>query len=256
MVANPPIERIGPGQMDYLLNRLADIERRMDQQGAKSTFPFSIGHNGVRDFSVEPSASGDGTADVFIGNGAGGKLIRVSTDSLYGTKIYQLLDQNGGTMMSTDALASYGLGTPSYPFVYGGFESLTLAGATTQGTATEIGRGVNWVYNPATYVSPRVRLFSSTAETVKVFAQWRDGQGNLNNTTDQTYALSAGVAALRFPAFGKNWDANDMNTPCSVFVKAYCTTANPGNVNVQLSYTDGYGVSQRWYNDNFGSWAV
>lgn len=257
MVANTPIERVGPGQLDYLLNRINDLERRLTEQGAKSTFPFSVGHNGVRDFEIIPSTSGDGSADIRIGDGAGGKLIQIITDSNYGTKIYALKDQNGSTMMSTDALAGYGLGVPSFPFVYAGFESLNLTGATSQGTATEIGRGINYVYNPATFVSPRVRVVSSTAETVKIFAQWADGQGNLNNTADQTVSLSANapqiLVALRF---GKNWQADDMNTVCRVFIKAYCTTANPGNVNMTLSYQDGYGVSQRYYNDFSPTWSV
>lgn len=256
MVANSNIERVGPGQMDYLLNRLNDLERRLDQQGAKSSFPFSVGHQGVRDFSIEPSSSGDGTADIFIGDGAGGKLIQVVTDSVYKTKIYRLLDQNGLTMMSTDAKAGYGLGTPSLPFVYAGFESATLGGATSQGTASEIARGTNFVYNPATFVSPRVRLFSSTAETVKLFAQWKDAQGNLVNTADFTTSIAAGAIGIRTPQFGKVWDADDMNGPCSVFIKAWVQGGTPGNVQVTASYQDGYGVSRAYFDLFSSGWSV
>jgi hypothetical protein len=161
-------------------------------------------------------------------------------------------------MLSTDALAGFGLGTPSYPFVYAGFESVTLAGATNQATGKEMARGVNFVYNPATYVNVRVRLSSATAETVKVFAEWRDGQGNITNTADITWALAAGTPAVLGSTFffGKNWQADDMNAPCRVAIKAYCTTANPGNVSATASYVDGYGVSQRFYNDNASAWAV
>lgn len=255
MVANTPPE---PSVNNYaaLAQRLADIERQLDESGRASKFPFVVSHSGVTDFQIIPSTSGDGSADILMGNGAGGKLIRISTDSLYGTKILQIFDQAGATMMSTDALAGFGWGTPSYPFIYSGFESLTLAGATSQGTATEIGRGVNFVYNPATFIQPRLRLLSTTNETVKVFAQWRDAQGNLNNTADQTYALSAGVATIQFPPFGKNWQADDMNGICRVFIKGWCSTANPGNITATLSYVDGYGVSQRFYTDNASLWAV
>lgn len=256
MVANSPIERVGPGQLDYLLNRLNDLERRLDQQGARSSFPFSIGHQGVRDFSIEPSSSGDGTADIFMGNGAGGKLIQILTDTTYGTKIFVLRDQNGRAMMSTDAAAGYGLGVPSYPFQYAGFESATLTGATSQGTASEIARGVNYVYNPATYVNVRIRLSSATSETVKVFAQWRDFQGNLVNTADQTLSITGGTIAVRTAAFGKLWDADDMNGTCSVFIKAWVQGGTPGNVSLTASYNDGYGISKGFYDTNSPGWAV
>jgi hypothetical protein len=257
MVVNNPIERVGPGQVDYLLNRLANLERRLDQGGARSSFPFSVGHLGVTDFQIIPSTSGDGSADIYIGNGAGGKLLQVTTDTQYGTKILRLLDQNGSTMLSTDALAGYGLGTPSLPFVYAGFESTNLSGATSQATGREMGRGVNYVYNPAVFINPRVRLFSATAETVKIFMTWRDAQGNLANTADITVNLAANLATIPTCQFGHLWDADDMNFPCAAFVKAYCTSANPANVNVTASYQDGYGVSKKKYDDNAGSvWTV
>lgn len=256
MVANSAPE---PSADTYaaLVQRLDAMQRQIDESGRASKFPFVVSHSGTADFQIIPSVSGDGTADIAMGDGAGGKLIRVFTDADYGTKIYQLLDQAGSTVMSTDALAGFGLGTPSYPFIYGGFESLSLAGATSQGTATEIGRGVNWVYNPATYIAPRIRLFSSTNETAKIFVQWQDAQNNVVSTVDQTYALTASVVALRFPPFGKNWQSDDMGgAPCRCFIKAWCSTANPGNITAQLSYVDGYGISQRWYNDNASGWAV
>lgn len=256
MVANTPPE---PSVNDYaaLAQRLDDIQRQLDESGRASKFPFVVSHpGGVTDFQIIPSTSGDGSADILMGNGVGGKLIRISTDSLYGTKILQIFDQAGATMMSTDALAGFGWGTPSYPFIYSGFESLTLAGATSQGTATEIGRGVNFVYNPATFIQPRLRLLSTTNETVKVFAQWQDAQNNLINTADQTYALTANVPRIVYAPFGKNWQADDMNGICRVFIKGWCSTANPGNVNIASSYVDGYGVSQAFYNLFSSGWAV
>lgn len=255
MVANSPPEP-SADQYAALVQRLDAMQRQIDEAGRSSKFPFVVSHDGVQDFSIIPSTSGDGTADIAMGNGAGGKLIRVSTDALYGTKIYQLLDQAGASMMSTDAKAGFGLGTPSYPFVYGGYESNNLNGATSQGTGREFARGVNFVYNPATFVNPRVRLFSTTAETVKLFAQWRDPQGNVTNTSDITVNLSAGVVALPNCPIGKNWAADDMNGACMVFMKAYCTTANPANVSVTASYQDGYGVSQAWYDLFSSGWAV
>jgi len=258
MVANSPIERVGSGQMDYLLNRLADIERRLDQGGARSSYPFSVAHGlGVRDFSIEPSTSGDGTADIFIGDGAGGKLVQIKTSTLYGTKILQILDQQGASMFSTDAAAGYGVGTPSYAFQYAGYESNTLSGATSQATAREYARGTNWVYNPATYVQPRVRMLSATAETVKLFAQWQDAQGNLTNTSDITVNLSAGAVSVgAVLPFGHLWDANDMNFTCKVFLKAYCTSGTPANVNITGSYQDGYGISKGFYDQFSSGWAV
>jgi hypothetical protein len=255
MVASSPPE---PSSNDYaaLVQRLDAMQRQIDEAGRAPKFPFVVSHGSSQDFAIKPSVSGDGSADIFIGNGAGGKLIQVITDPLYLTKIFKILDQNGSTMMSTDALAGYGLGTPSLPFIYAGYESLNLSGATNQATGREFARGGNFVYNPATLISPRVRLFSTTAETVKLFAQWKDGQGNLNNTSDITVNLSAGVTSLTIPSFGKLWDANDMNTACGVFIKAYCTTGTPANVNITASYQDGFGISKRFYLDNVATWAV
>lgn len=258
MVASSPPE---PSANEYaaLTQRLDAMQRDIDELGRASKFPFVVSHGSIADFQIIRSTSGDGSADVLLGNGAGGKLIQIITDPLYGTKIFKVLDQNGSSMMSTDALAGYGMGTPSYPFIYGGFESNTLSGATSQGSAREIARGINYVYNPTSYISLRVRLFSTTAETVKVFAQWRDGQLNLNNTADVTYALAANTVTVLTTEFkfAKLWDANDMNMACSVFVKAYCTSGSPANVNITASYQEGYGVSKRAYLDNAGiNWAV
>jgi hypothetical protein len=255
VVANTPAE---PSVNDYaaLVQRLDTMQRQIDENGRASKFPFVVSHGGVTDFQVIPSTSGDGTADILMGDGAGGKLLEVKTDSGYGTKIYILRDQQGATMMSTDAAAGFGVGSPSYPFIYSGFESLTLAGATSAGTATEIGRGVNFVYNPATFVQPRIRLFSTTNETAAIIAQWVDYLGNSTTTAAQTYALTGGVVALRFPSFAKNWNAAEMNNVGRTYIKAYCTTANPGNISATLSYVDGYGISQGFYDANSSSWAI
>lgn len=259
MVANSPIERVGQGQVDYLLNRLNDIERRLNEGGARSSFPFSVGHLGITDFQIIQSTSGDGSADVYIGNGAGGKLIQITTDVTYGTKIIRLMDQSGTTMLATDAAAGFGLGVPSLPFVYAGTTwNQTLAGATSQGTAKEIGRGLNYVYNPATLLNPIVRIASSTAETVKIFCQFRDGQANLNITAEATLSVTAGGTNLDTNTcqFGKLWQADDMNVSCAAFIKAYCTTANPGNVNIQMTYGQGQGLSQAFYNQFAPTWQV
>lgn len=251
MVANGPIERTGPGQLDYILNRLNDIERRLDQGSARSTFPFSVGHLGVTDFQIIQSTSGDGSADIYLGNGAGGKLIQIKTDSLYGTKIFVLSDQQGIPMMSTDALAGFGMGTPSWPFPYGGIpEEINMTGATTKGTAATIGQGINYVYNPAVYLQPRVRVRSSTAETFNIYAQFRHADGSTYNTADATYAIPAGTVALRIPEFNGQWVAGDVNHACAVFFKAYCNSGIPANVFTQLSYQSSWGLSQRAYNDS------
>jgi hypothetical protein len=255
MVASSPPE---PSANDYaaLVQRLDAMQRQIDEAGRAPKFPFIVSHGGTQDFAIKPSTSGDGSADIFMGNGAGGKLIQIRTDTTYGTKIFQILDQAGASMMSTDAFAGYGLGTPSLPFVYAGYESKNLAGATSQGTATECARGVNFIYNPATFIDVRVRLFSTTAETVKLFAQWRDAQSNLNITAEASVTLPAGVVSFPACLFGKLWDANDMNGSCAVFIKAYCTTGTPANVNITASYQQGYGISKRFYTDNAPVWNV
>lgn len=250
MVANSPVERVGPGQVDYLLNRLADLERRMDQQGAKSTFPFSVGHANVRDFEIVRSVSGDGSADIYIGDGVGGKLIQVTTDQLYGTKIIRFLDQSGATMMSTDALSGYGWGTPSYPYLYGGWIEINMVGATTKGTAVEIGRGITYAYNPAAYFKPRIRARSSTSDNIKIFAQFRHADGSTYNTADFATTIAANTIPTLTPDFAAQWTAGDMSGPTAVFFKAYCDTAAPQNVFAQLFYGEGYGISQRAYNDS------
>lgn len=257
MVANSPPEPTAD-QYAALVQRLDAMQRQIDESGRSSKFPFVVSHGGVQDFSIIPSTSGDGTADIAMGNGAGGRLIQVLTDTNYGTKIFIIRDQQGAPMMSTDALAGYGLGTPSYPFVYQGFPwNTTLGGCTSQGTAGEIGRGASWVYNPATVLNIAVRATSTTAETLKLFVQWKDVQGNLNNTADQTIAVNAGGSTFDLSnLFAKNWQADDMNGLCFCFIKAYVTSANPGNVGVQCSFGEGYGVSQGFYNQFSSGWAV
>lgn len=258
MVANTPAEP-SVNTMAPLAQRLESLQRQLDESGRSSKYPLMVSHGGTADFQITPSPTGDGTADIFMGDGAGGKLLRISTDAIYGTKIFQLFDQAGASMMSTDALAGFGWGTPSYPFVYDGWPWVTnLAGGTNHATSKELGRGSNFVYNPAVFVHPIVRVTSATNETVKIWCQFKDGQGNLTETADQTINVVAGVAFLDASTmfFGKNWQADDMNMLCNVFIKAYCTTANPGNCNVQIANAEGWGVSQRWYNDNAASWAV
>lgn len=249
MVANSPIERTGNGQIDYLLNRLADIERRLDQGGARSSYPFSVGHLGQTDFQIVPSPSGDGSADILFGDGAGGKMIQITTDTLYGTKIIRFFDQNGKTMMSTDALAGFGWGTPSYPYPYGGREELSMATATSKATAIEIGRGINLAYNPSLYVQPRIRARCSTTDNLKVFCQFRHADSSTYDSADFGATVGAGSIAVFQPEFTAQWNADDMNGRTAVFFKAYCDTAAPANMFAQLFYQTGYGWSQRSYED-------
>lgn len=261
MVASgiPEPSHIAGGELAALTTRLDRMSRDHAELSSQPKFPFSASHAGARDFAIVPSPTGDGTADIMIGNGAGGQLIQVKTDPLYRTKILRLLDQQGATMLSTDALAGYGVGVPSYAFPYSGYESLNLSGATSQATATEIGRGSAYMYNPATFVQPRIRVVSSTAETVNFFVQWKDVQGNLTNTTNKTFALAAGVPQVltsSLGGFGKLWQADDMNGLCFAFFKAWCSSANPANISATLSYSEGRGISQAYYIDNAGAWAV
>lgn len=258
MVANSPPEP-SADTFAALVQRLDAIQRQLDEAGRAAKAPFIVSHNGSQDFAITPSPTGDGTMDILIGDGAGGKLMQIKTDPSYGTKILQFLDQAGNTMMSTDAKAGYGWGTPSYPFTNSGYTwSQTLAGATNQATAKEIGRGMNYVYNPATYIKPIIRIASPTAETVKVFCQWRDFQGNLNSTSDQTLTVTAGGVTIDANTcqFGKLWQADDMNGQCLAFIKAWVLGGTPGNVTIQMTAGEGYGVSQGFYDLYSAGWAV
>lgn len=258
MVASSPPE---PSSDPFaaLVQRLDAIQRQLDEAGRAPKAPFVVSHSGFQDFSITPSLTNDGTMDIMIGDGAGGKLIQVITDPSYGTKILRFLDQAGNTMMSTDAAAGYGWGTPSYPFTNAGYTwAQTLGGSTSQATAREIGRGTNYVYNPATYIKPIIRISSPTAETVKVFCQWKDFQGNLNNTADQTLTVTAGGTNVDANTcqFGKLWDANDMNGYCFAFIKAYVVGGTPANVTIQMTAGEGYGISKGYYDQFSLGWAT
>jgi hypothetical protein len=248
MVASSPPE---PSSQDYaaLIQRLDAMQRQIDESGRASRFPFVVSHGGVTDFQVVPSPTLDGTADIFMGDGAGNPAFRTRSVPGSAFKIVELFDASAGLMYSVDSITGYGLGNPVLPYPFGGYESLTLNGATTPGTATDIGYGSNWAYNPCTVVQPRIRFLSSTAVTVNLFAAWTGGVTTYT-TTERVINLSAGVPSINFPSFAVNWAAGDMRTASAVTIRAYCSAGIAANANVTLAYRYGAGVS-RGYSDSF-----
>lgn len=247
MVASSPPE---PSANDYaaLALRLDAMQRQLDEAGRAAKSPFVVSHNGVQDFAITPSPTGDGTMDILIGDGAGGKLIQVKTDPLYGTKIITFLDQAGKSMMSTDALAGFGWGTPSYPYLFGGTEEANLAANTSHATAVTIATGVAYAYNPAVYIQPRCRARTSTGGTIRYFAQFRHEDGSTYDSAEVSDAIGVGAVSTTFPEFAGQWTANDMNRPTAVFIKAYSAVGTAANLFVQSYYQAGYGISQAGYN--------
>lgn len=249
MVASPNTERPDGQGSDYLTNKVAELERRLNELSAQSKFPFAIMRNGNKEFSVEASEDGVST-DLIVGNGIGGVIFETFTSVTYGGKGWHLLDYAGAEMVASDTSAGYGLGQPSLPFAYAGWESLNMNGATTTGTATTIGQGQNVVYNPSVYVSPRIRVVSTTNETIKHFVQWNGASSGVFNSTERTVALAAGVPQILTPDFIGLFTAADMKLNSRAFFKMYCTTANPANVSATLAYNLGYGASKAFYDLN------
>lgn len=249
MVASPNTERPDGQGSDYLTNKIAELERRLNELSAQSKFPFAIMRSGNKEFSVELSEDGLST-DLIIGNGIGGVTFETFTSPTYGGKGWRLFDYAGTEMVASDTSAGFGLGQPSLPFVFSGWESLNLTGATNTATATTIGQGQNVLYNPSVYVSPRIRLVSTTNETIKHFVQWQGVASGLFNSTERTVALVAGVPQIITPDFIGMFAAGDMKLNAKAFFKMYCTTAAPANVSATLAYNLGYGASKAFYDGN------
>lgn len=248
MVASQPVER--PDSMDYLINKINELERKLGELTAQSKFPFAVGHGTVTDFSVLPSTSGDGTADLFVGDGAGNPALRTSSVPGSGFKIVELFDASDNLMYSTDSITGWGLGNPLFPFVFGGKEQIDLTGATAPGTATEIGLGASFVYNPVLWLTPQVRLISPTAATVKLFAVFT-GASTSYTTTERTVSVPAGnLASVNFYNFAYYLTEDDVRGNVGVSIKAYCSAGTASDVDVRLTPYRGIGVS-RGYGDQF-----
>ncbi|MEU0531971.1 hypothetical protein [Amycolatopsis tolypomycina] len=241
MVANQPVER--PDSMDFLVNRIRQLEQKVAELTAQSKFPFSVSHGSTRDFSVLPSNSGDGSADLYMGNGAGGSLLEVYTDSTYHRKIATLRDMSGRIMLSTDAATGYGLGNPTLPYPYDGQEQIDLTGATSPGSAVEIGSGSNWPYNPALWVTPRVRTFSAANATVKMFAVFT-AAGGTYTTGERTINITGGVVSISRPEFATYLAAGDIAAAVNVSFKVYCSAGTASGVTAQMWFWRGMGVSK------------
>jgi hypothetical protein len=248
VVANQPVER--PESMDYLINKINDLERRLNELTAQSKFPFSVAHGTTKDFTILPSSSGDGTADLWVGDGAGNPALRTRSVPNSGFKIVELFDAAGGLLYSTDSITGWGLGNPCFPFPLGGKEQITLAGATAAGSATEIGLGSNFVWNPALWLQPQIRLISPTAATVKLFATFTGPSVNYT-TTERTVSVPAGnVASQAFYNFATYFDASDIRGIVGASIKAYVSAGTPGDVNVRLTPWRGTGVSRGYADQN------
>lgn len=248
MVANQPVER--PGSMDYLVNKINELEQRLAELTAQSKFPFSVAHGSVRDFTILPSSSGDGTADLWVGDGAGNPALRTRSVVGSGFKIIEMFDSAGGLLYSTDSITGYGLGNPCFPFPLGGKEQITLAGATAPGSAAEIGLGSNFVWNPALWLQPQIRLISPTAATVRLFATF-SGPNVAYTTTERTVSVPGGnVASQAFYQFATYLSPGDIRGIVGASIKAYVSSGTPGDVNVRLTPWRGTGVSRGYADQN------
>lgn len=251
MVANQDIER--PKSVDYLINELNALKRQVAELTSQSKFPFSVSHGGTLDFSVLPSASGDGTADLFVGDGAGNPALRTRSVAGSGFKIVELFDAANNLMYSTDSVTGWGLGNPCFPFLYGGKESITLAGATSQGTASEIALGSSILYNPNLWLTPQFRFVSPTAATVKVFCVFTAATTTYT-TTERTISVPSGNSAVQpFLDFAFYLAAADIRQGVQASIKAYVSAGTPGDVNARVTPWRGVGVSRGYADQNLQS---
>ncbi|MFD5089314.1 hypothetical protein ACFWMR_01840 [Amycolatopsis thailandensis] len=169
MVANQPIER--PNSQDYLVNELRDLRRTIEEFTRSSKFPFSIGHGGVPDFTVLPSESGDGTADLSVYYGDGNPLL--VTRTVAGKKVFAIRDTLVGgqqpTLFGTDPIAGYGLATPYTQYSMYPYDPPDLG----HGSATfyPIWTGNAQHLNPAVQASILLKLVS-TAPNTTMQARW------------------------------------------------------------------------------------
>jgi len=169
MVANQPIER--PGSQDFLSNELRDLRRIVDELTRASRFPFSIGHAGVPDFTVLPSESGDGTADLTMYYGNGDPL--VVTRTISGRKIFAIRDAKVGgtqpTLFATDPIAGYGLATPYVQWSMYPYDPPDLGHGL--GSFYPIWTGNAQALNPSVQSSISLKLVS-TAPNTTMQARW------------------------------------------------------------------------------------
>lgn len=224
-----------PGQagrpQDSYEQRLAALERKIDEHSR-------------RDLSNSVVSAG-GLFRILNPNGHTG--LRAGPFAADPTKsVLSVNDNNGAPMVSVDYVSGYGLGNPTLAYPYAGFESLNLTGATSVGTATEVGVGRNWVYNPALSLMPRVRWFSSTAATVWFFAIFQAPSGT-HTTAGHSYALPAAGADIEFPGCAALFQAQDMAEETTVSFRAYCSAGTASNVNVTMTFYRGSGVSKGYY---------
>ncbi|MEV6908027.1 hypothetical protein [Amycolatopsis sp. NPDC051071] len=169
MVANQPIER--PGSQDFLANELRDLRRIVEELTRASRFPFSIGHAGVPDFTVLPSESGDGTADLTMYYGNGDPL--VVTRTVGGKKIFGIKDASVGgvqpSLFVTDPIAGYGLATPYVQFAMYPYDPPALGNGS--GSFYPIWTGNAQALNPAVQANISLKLVS-TAPSTTMQARW------------------------------------------------------------------------------------
>lgn len=195
MVANLPIER--PNSQDYLINELRELRRTVEEYTRASKFPFSIGHNGVPDFTVLPSESGDGTADLTMYYGNGDPL--VVTRTVGGKKIFGIKDASVGgvqpSLFVTDPISGYGLATPYVQFALYPYDPPDLG----HGSATfyPIWTGNAQALNPAVQAVISLKLVSSAAATMQ--ARW-----HLYDSVTG-YSTYSAVQSLSNPGAGTNY---------------------------------------------------
>lgn len=248
MVVNQPRERPNGQGSDYLANKIAELERRLDELSAQSKFPFAIMRNGNKEFSVELSEDGS-TTDLIVGNGIGGVAFETFTSSLYGGKGFHILDYAGNELIATDTSAGYGLGVPSLGFNYAGFESLNMNGATNQATSAIIGQGGQFIYNPSLLIQPRIRWSATTAVTINMYMETSVVSGTYT-TTERVQAIGANSVVVLAPSFIELFQSIDMKNNCDLRLRAYCSAGVGANVSCTLTYQKGYGASKAYYDLN------
>lgn len=219
--------------IDRIEQRVRELQRELRALARRDLSSVSVGIGGR--MSVKHP---NGNEAVIFGG---------DPDDETGASKFRINDNVGLPMMSADAKAGYGLGNPVFPFPFAGYESLNMNGATSQGTATQIGEGTNWLYNPAILVIPRIRIVATSAVTVNVFCKWSGISTAQFNSTERVYTFAGAATQVNYATFTALLAAPDMKAQASARFFAYCSVGVGANVSMTLSYSQGFGCSKGYY---------
>jgi hypothetical protein len=248
MVASPNVDF---GGANGLANFLQDMQRQIDENGRRSTYPFSAGPMGTFQIYPDPTivdATGKPVVDTVLKYGDGTTALSIRPGlPQYGSKQQMVMrDLAGRAMYATDESAGYGLIHPSFAYHMTGIES---AGPNlpTAAPGVAVAQGTNFIYNPTWHIMCRLRFsiganaLNATA-TVKVVGT----DGTVYGSTSSTF--TAGANAFYVPTFEKMilLPAVAMNTRCYAEISVYVA---PGDTttSVQGFPTMSVGVSKAWY---------